>query len=283
MKNEVSYSDWVVDREELKPVKRRNNCNDLENRMYSIFKCKYCNLDFDIATDFLRNHKKRTIDNHLSTCKSYTGDRPAKRNKVSNTQQSSRIEQLEMEMSNLRENHKTLNESHEALTKDQEEMKGILTQHQIYWGCVATAFGYTPPQDPPFLIDKIRELKQQEPMLLEYKEICHENKKIIELKNEEIQQRDKSLEQTALELAESKKRETEMQQKMDEITQELKKTKAQTERLKKAYEKKKLECSEYEYNKKQEDDEFKRKYGMQEFLRKQAIDTLKPGCLYKPS
>ena len=276
MKNEVSYSDWVVDREELKPVKRRSDCNDPEQRVYSIFKCKYCNVEFDIATEFLRHHKKRTIDNHLSICKSYMGDRPVKRNKVSNTQQSSRIEQLEMEMANLRESHKTLNESHEALTKDQEEMKGILTQHQINWGYVATAFGYTPPQDPPFLIDKIRQLKQQEPMLLEYKEICHENKKIIELKNEEIQQKDKSLEQAALELAESNK-------KVDELTQELKKAKAKTERLERAYQKKKLECSEHEYTKKQEDNDFKRKYGMQAFLRKQAIDAQKPGCLFKPS
>jgi len=281
MKNEVSYgsySDWVVDREELKPIKRRNNCNDPEKRMYSIFKCKYCNIDFDVATEFLSKYKKRCIDSHLSICKSYTGERPAKRNKiamnshtvtipsvtmtttvvpVSNTQQSSRIEQLEKEMA---------------------EVKGMVAQHHIYWGCVATSFGYTPPQDPPFLIDKIRELKQQQPILLEYKEIAYENKKIIELKNEEIQQKNKELEldkehikRIELEIAESNK-------KVDELTQELKKATAKTERLKRENEKRKRE-----YNKKQADDEYKRTYGMQAFLRKQALEAQKPGCLFKPS
>jgi len=213
MKHDLSYADWVVDREELKPVKRRNDCNDPENRMYSIFKCKYCNVEFDVATEFLTKYKKRCIDSHLSTCKSYTGERPAKRNKMSNTQQSSRIEQLKMELSNLRESYK-------ALTNNQEELKDILSQHHIYCGYAASACGYTPPQDPPFLIDKIRELRQQQPVPLEY--------------NEEIQQRDKSLEQTVLELVESNK-------KVDELTQELKKAKARAERLERAYEKKKLE------------------------------------------
>jgi len=324
MKSDVScasYSDWVVDREELKPVKRRSDCNDPEKRMYSIFKCKYCNIEIEVATDSLGKHKKKVIDYHLSKCKSYMGERPVKRNKadtnfrtmiipcgnvttmtahpVSNTQQPNEIETLKMEIANLRESHKALNEnhkvlseshealnenhkvlseSHEALTKDQEEMKGIVIQHQIYWGCVATAFGYVPPQDPQFLINKIRELKQQQPILLEYKEICHENKKIIELKNEEIQQKNKELEiererlkQTELDIAESNK-------KVDELTQELKKATANTARLKRHYEK-----SMSEYKKKVEDQEYKRIYGMQAFLRKQALEAQKPGCLYKPS
>jgi hypothetical protein len=194
MKNEVSYTDWVVDREELKQIKRRNDCNDPNQRMYSIFKCKYCNVNIDVATESLGKHKKEAIDYHLSKCKFYTGERPVKRNKVagnfhktvipcanvtttlvpvSNIQQPNEMETLKMEIANLRESHKTLNESHkalneshEALTKDQEEMKGMVAQHHIYWGCVATAFGYTPPQDPSFLIDKIRQLQQQQPVLL---------------------------------------------------------------------------------------------------------------------
>jgi len=196
------------------------------------------------------------------------------------------METLKKEIADLRECHEKYQEKS---TQEISIMKEVLSQHQMYWGCVATSFGYAPPQDPPFLIDKIRELKQQQPMLLEYKKICHENQKIIVLKNEELQQKDKELEldrehikQAEFEIAESKKRETEirneMQQKIDELTQELKKATAKTERLKREYEKRK-----FEYKKKLEDDEFKCKYGVQAFLRKQALDAQKPGCLFKPS
>jgi len=190
MKNEVPYPDWFVDREELKDTKKRTSCEDANQRMYSIFKCKYCDFEIDVATEYLAKHKKQSIDNHLSKCKSYMGERPVKRNKadtnfrtvilpcgnmtttttqpVSNTQQSNEMEILKLEMANLREsyealseNHKTLSENHKTLTKDQEEMKGILTQHQMNWDSLITMLGLPPSPNPLCLANAFRELKQK--------------------------------------------------------------------------------------------------------------------------
>ena len=179
------YGSFEVVRTERLPVKKKSDHQDADGkREYSFLSCPHCKHELQIPTSILLSNKSLTIRNHITICKEYNGEVPTKRLKNSSessstehncvtytwsVQKSSKIEQpnemetLKQEIADLRERHEKYQEKS---THEISIMKDVLSRHQMYWGCVATSFGYTPPQDPPFLIDKIRELRQQQPVLL---------------------------------------------------------------------------------------------------------------------
>lgn len=75
----------------------------------------------------------------------------------------------------------------------------IVGQHQLWWGDAAAALGYARPQDPPLLLEKIRELRRfPDDGLVEIKQnmtlLLNNNAKMIE-------QKDKMLDQNMLMIA----------------------------------------------------------------------------------
>jgi len=187
---QVAYSDWAVVREEMKPCKKRSDESSSERR-YSIVVCKHCDEELSIASSNFTCNKKRAIDDHLIKCKEFMGERPSKRKAVEGRGLIV-VKKTNEEWEDMK---KRMSEMEEKL----ERTNKIVAQHQVWWCDAAEALGYNPPQDPPFLVVKMRELRQnREQAMLEYKQnmvyMITEKNKTIDQKDEILEDYKKQIE-----------------------------------------------------------------------------------------
>jgi len=193
--------------------KRSNDANVDEEGMreYSYLRCPHCLVeDLQILTANVCKQKYTVIRDHMVVCPSFTGERPTKRGKPSSTSavvmpslpnQHQEIVDLKQRMADVEVKHETkviqLESQLETTNAQLDTVKNVVAQHHMHWGDLARLMGYELPKDPPFLLNKCRELRQlqlthPEEVLLDYKKNAVQ---LLEQKDTVIQQQGVLLEQ----------------------------------------------------------------------------------------
>tara|TARA_Y100000768_G_scaffold382975_1_gene364290 strand:- start:154 stop:1182 length:1029 start_codon:yes stop_codon:yes gene_type:complete len=144
MSNREAYADWHVKRSGRLPSKKSDARADSDGmREYSWFECVYCKGEVSILSEHLKKNKKTTIDAHLTTCPSFSGERPVKRGKstiahstVSNStalvvahNNRDELAELKSEMEMVK---KKMAESEHKVESQQKEIKGLQDKTGLY-------------------------------------------------------------------------------------------------------------------------------------------------------
>lgn len=210
----MSYSDWCVDREEMRPCKRAKKVDAPERHLYVIIPCKHCDHEIEIKSDSLRKHKKQSIDAHLGWCPNFQGVRPRRRWCKTIRKQGdvtplvphvtpSRDHQ-QTELKTLKEEMQTITQENQAMKSELDATLHVMSQHQMWWNHVAMALGYTRVQDPSSLVLKIKELRvrcEADPhgTMAEYQKnieaMLEYNAKTLEHRDQTIREKTRLLEQ----------------------------------------------------------------------------------------
>lgn len=162
------YGEFEVVGTVRRKCKRINDPNADQDGMreYSVLKCPHCrNETIEIANDNIQKQKYTVIRDHILACPSYTGERPQKRGKPASD--TSEIDDLKQRMTESEVKHESTkaqldwtNSQLDWTNSHLETVKTVVAQHQVHWGDLARVMGYEPPMEPPFLLDKCRELRR---------------------------------------------------------------------------------------------------------------------------
>jgi len=155
-----AYSDWLPVREEHLPCKRKTDNH--ETRKYSVFQCKYCAKEIRIATAGLTKSKKKTIDDHMMICPSFSGERPQKRTKTSLNNHvcvamSKRVSVLD------RHDYLKTDMQIRALQDNVVSMRAIVANHDTWWKELTRILNLE-PATPPLITRAVQDLQCQSMM-----------------------------------------------------------------------------------------------------------------------
>lgn len=166
----MSYLDWTVLREELRPCRRAGRVDATERRLYSVIPCKHCGHEIVVASDSLRKHKKQAIDAHLGACPRFVGVRPKRRGRnptgerpvlvAASPSQSVEVETMRKVVRVLCEEGRATLAKLDATTARLDVTLSVVSQHQLWWSEAAAALGCARAQYPPILLERIKELKE---------------------------------------------------------------------------------------------------------------------------
>jgi hypothetical protein len=158
----------VVRTERQKPKRAMISADEDGLREYSFLKCPHClTEDIEILSSSMSKNKQHVMRDHLSVCPDFKGELPNKRSKVSENgvsvistiSVSKDTKSLQDRIADLEHANVAINNKLDSTQACLNATNQVVAQHQVWWSDAATALGFQPPQEPSFLVCKIRELQ----------------------------------------------------------------------------------------------------------------------------
>jgi len=243
----------VVRKERQKPKRTMISPDEDGLREYSFLKCPHClTEDIEILSSSMSKNKQHVMRDHLSVCPKFKGELPNKRAKpsengtLSGSSSGSSTEtlgsvvaackdtkSLQDRIADLEHANVTINNKLDSTQACLNATNQVVAQHQVWWSDAATALGFQPPQEPSFLVCKIRELQTNRANTLSTSLVLSETQTILDQKDALIEQQRVQIDQVTSRLTKLENERDEYLKTAHDATDNASRLQKEIERLKK--------------------------------------------------